>query len=425
MSLFCFFCSPSTQIAQGQRHSRRRLQTNPEYTHLIENTEIGNAFGHALMSSRPVKVGIEPEDSPAPCSSPSAKWLKEQASTLSDEDLENFFDWHLYTLPFAYKLFVEPTQTYADDEEHSSFDGQHGTPSSQEYFGLDGQHTEEIQLIHDQAQEFWSDSGVDDDIRILCAHGSDLADRHEKLLPTLEILFGDSYNEEYTIHNHATDIQDLILRLPGGYNFPLLTFNAFATEQVAKDDFPAIIIGDGYFEFQDSVGLSSEGPEYALTHEHAHHLQFALGVHEEEEVDPTQVTRRQELLADALSAYFLAHDMGGDMDPEEILNVHTVAYSVGDCAEDHDGHHGTPRQRWCATHWGATLADAQEFDGENTMELTELKERYDAWYERVDDLDEFCGYSASSAASFSKNFHTINRLLVVAIAYGVANILGF
>lgn len=38
-------------------------------------------------------------------------------------------------------------------------------------------------------------------------------------------------NTTYTIYDHARDIQQLISRLPGQYSFPLLTFNAFATDE--------------------------------------------------------------------------------------------------------------------------------------------------------------------------------------------------
>ena len=80
---------------------------------------------------------------------------------------------------------------------------------------------------------------MNDDIELICAHGSDLADRHNKLIPALQVMFGSSYDDEYTIYDHATDIQDLITRLPGGYNYPLLTFNAFATDAKDKNDRPS------------------------------------------------------------------------------------------------------------------------------------------------------------------------------------------
>lgn len=365
--------------AIGNQGLQRRLQPDNGIVSFIEQSHLSEAMS-LMVSNEEVSrdnsnAGIEP------CSSPSATWLKQQVSNVPEEDINNFFDWHIHSLPFAYKLYVEER-----GDNH------------QEYFGLDGQYTDEINSIHELSQDFWSNTGVNDDIELICAHGSDLADRHNKLIPTLQVMFGSSYDDEYTIYDHATDIQDLIARLPGGYNYPLLTFNAFATDAKDKNDRPSsIVIGDGYFEFQESVGLSSEGPEYALTHEHAHHLQFVLNggsaYEDQEYATPSQKSRREELMADALSAYFLAHEDGGGMTSNEISNIHTIAYSVGDCATSNTGHHGTPRQRKCATRWGASLSqDVEDID------LIELQDRFDSWYESVDYLDDLCQHVASSAS---------------------------
>ena len=82
--------------------------------------------------------------------------------------------------------------------------------------------------------------------------------------------------------DHTTDIQELIQRFPGRYNFSLPTFNAFATYESNKHEIPSIIIGNGYFGFHQLMGLGSEGPEYALSHEHAHHLHFLLNEKDED-----------------------------------------------------------------------------------------------------------------------------------------------
>ena len=376
-------------LSIAQCRSTRRLRPDNPAVYRIENTEIFQA-SNALMVSRAVPNEISTNDTP--CSSPSYEWIRGQFADVSSEDLTIFFDWHIHTLPFAYKLFVEPNQ------EKTSYE--------QEYFGLNGEYTEEVRLIHDQAQDFWSSSGVDDDIQVLCAHGTDLANKNEKLIPTLEVMFSSSYNEEYSIDNHANDIQDLILRLPGGYSFPLLTFNAFATDEKDTNDFPSIIIGDGFFVFQDYVGLVSEGPEYVLTHEHAHHIQFSPSLNQDD-IYSSIDTRRHELMADAFSGYFLAHNRGGNMTPEQILNVSRVSYSVGDCEmDDETKHHGTPRQRQCATRWGASLANLHE---NTSFDVLEIKMQFDAWYEilekslydQFEHLDSFCDHT-SSAASFTR-----------------------
>ncbi|KAL7539017.1 hypothetical protein ACHAXR_010150 [Thalassiosira sp. AJA248-18] len=397
LSMLCVIST--SRITQGGIQSQ---MLSNDVVDWMANTEIFNA-SKALLISQEDPTDATPRN--ASCSSTSEQWLRLQVRNVSGRDLSNFFDWHVYTLPFAYKLFVEPKQ------QHSSND--------KEYFGLDGEYTEEMNYILEQALDFWAHSGVDDEIRLLGAHGPDLADRDRKLIPTLEVLFGGSYDDEYTILDHATDIQDLISRLPQQYNYPLLTFNSFATDKINKNDYASIIIGDGYFEFQRSVGLASEGPEYALTHEYAHHLQFALGA--PEGYGLSQTTRKQELMADAFSAYYLAHTSGGYMAPEEISNIHKIAYSLGDCEMSNvDRHHGTPRQRWCATMWGASVAD---LGNSANMDLIQLMTKFDTWYNRLDiwyknldNLSSFCEHG-NSAAPFTSN-HVVQYLKLLAVTYG-------
>lgn len=292
-----------------------------------------------------------------------------------------------------------------------------------EYIGTDGKYTQEINSILEQAQSFWSDSGVNDDIRILGAHGSDIADLHNKLIPTLEVLYGTRYEDEngheYTIMDHAMDIQDLIMRLPGGYDYPLLTFNAFATDEDEYDtnNHPSIIIGDGYFQFQESIGFELEGPEYALTHEHAHHLQFLLDAPEVRES-----ARHQELMADALSAYFLAHEHGLDMSSNEISHLRQIAYSAGDCETSNDGHHGTPRQRRCATAWGASLSQNENGAGDTVLDVSKLKNKFNDWYEDIDSLDESCQHFFvwTASAAFIARPQTVRYIFQAVVAYVIS-----
>jgi len=226
------------------------------------------------------------------------------------------------------------------------------------------------------------------------------------LIQTLEVMFGSQYTDEYTVYDHATDIQDLIEGLPGKYEYPLLTFNAFATK--AKEEMgieSSIIIGEGYFTFQESIGLSSEGPEYAMTHEYTHHIQFALD--NGEKYEPSQHAKREELAADTLAAYFLAYDDGGRMSAIKISNIHAISYSVGDCSFNDDGHHGTPSQRGCATKFGASLSEQDD-----DLELIDLQNRFNRWYENVDDLNDLCQYSISGAST-----SLLDRSLIFGMAF--------
>jgi len=370
----------------------------------IDHTEFAQQLQHAIRISRldaPSAANTTNTPQATSCSSPSSQWLKSVIADVSEEDLTTFFDNHLHVLPFVYKLHVAPRHY------------------DQEYFGLDGEYTQEITSVHNQAQAFWSYSGVNDEIYLLSAHGSDLADRHNKLVPTLELLFHKNYDSDYTVYDHAADIQDLITRLPGGYNFPLLTFNAFATDEM-DDEYEAssIIIGDGYFQFQKALGMDSEGPEYAHTHEFSHHLQFLLGVSDTKS-GIAQVAKKSELLADAFSAYFLAHDQGGNFASDEISNVHSVAFSVGDCAMSNEGHHGTPIQRRCATVWGAGLAENKDTD---KIDIFEFQKRFDTWFERVDDLIDSCQHLDSAATSRSHGILSL-QLMSFLVVGGISMLL--
>lgn len=383
MLLFYVICITKAQnIVHGLRNSRRILHMKSEHE-LILQTEIGEKFNReikALMASREESSIFR-----TPCTSPSAMWLQEQTKSLSDEDLSNFFDWYLHVLPFAYKLYVE-------DNEYDD-----------EYFGVNGEYTDEIQSIHRRTEDFWTDSRAEGDvgeISLFSAHGSDLADR-EKLIQTLELLFDDSF-DEYSVEDLADDIQELIERLPGRYDYPLLTFNAFATDAMGQDE-ASIIIGDGYFQFQKDSGVESEGPEYAHTHEYSHHLQFLLEADELNDRASDQSAKKQELMADAFSAYFLAHDSGGDMTSEEISNVKTIAYSVGDCEITNDAHHGTPSQRKCATIWGSSLADS---DSGRTLKLQDVANQFETWYAKIDEMDDSCDYPTQSSSARSGSLST-------------------
>lgn len=131
------------------------------------------------------------------------------------------------------------------------------------------------------------------------------------------------------------------------------------------------------------------GPEYALSHEFAHHVMYAMGLSFED-------YKKEELMADAFAAYFLANNSGGDMTSSEIANVHRVAYSVGDCDAADELHHGTPFQRTCATIWGATFADSTEG---RELNVRQLYFKFNSWYSGVDEMDADCVPLSSSSST--------------------------
>jgi len=242
----------------GDKQSIELVSTLQNDRDVIVNTEIWNlAEGHikSVLVTRDDPNDLDIIDTP--CESPSTKWLQEQTELISEGDLQKIMDWNLFVIPFAYKLYIDVPSRSDPNYSGTYIISDILSTDSQEYFGTEGEFTNEIESIFNEAQDFWDGSGVEDDIHIRGAHGVDLADL-DKLIPTLELLFEGSYDDDYTVYDHANEIQELILRLPGGYNFPLLTFNAFATDKMDDSD-PSIIIGDGYFEFQKASSSESEG----------------------------------------------------------------------------------------------------------------------------------------------------------------------
>jgi hypothetical protein len=90
-----------------------------------------------------------------------------------------------------------------------------------------------------------------------------------------------------------------------GYDFPLWSFNAFAAPSF--EDYPilkggsSIVMGDGLRMFLESAETDDSGPDFIFFHEFAHQVQFGNNI---DFGNSPEDTRRAELMADALAAYF-------------------------------------------------------------------------------------------------------------------------
>ena len=198
-------------------------------------------------------------------------------------------------------------------------------------------------------------------VLLLGMHGEDLS-YMQTLVPTLQQIYSLEPSEARTL---AIEIQSVIEQLPDGYNNPLLTANAIATQSSSsssssREERDSIIIGDGVFTFLEWLDLSTNGPSYIHSHEYAHHLQYDMGEQSRNSnnsggggMSKAEQTRRLELMADVYGSYYAAHKHGGGYDTSKLYGVHRSAFSLGDC-ESRDGtHHGTPRQIVCG--WGVSI----------------------------------------------------------------------
>jgi hypothetical protein len=123
------------------------------------------------------------------------------------------------------------------------------------------------------------------------------------------------------------------------------------------------LLGDGILDFTDSLGLGEVGPDYIHAHEFGHAIQFIMDLEnvsgdieayiEIEDAYSPADDRRNELEADAMAAYALAHEQGRNFELQLLRDAAKAGNAVGDCDVNGDDHHGTPEQRECAVLWGA------------------------------------------------------------------------
>jgi hypothetical protein len=275
---------------------------------------------------------------------------------------KELYDSQILQMPYVYKHYIDKNE----DEES---------------FGIDGSETKELIRRHRDTMAFWSEADADDTIKtdgilLLSMHGSDLMD-NEKLVPTIIHMF--DFDNENDILDFANKVREYVEGLPGGYNNPLLTMNAVATRGGGRGNSPtrtvaSLVIGDGVLQFVKDSNLSSSGPDFVHAHEFGHHLQYEMDLAHNVPAGFENDIRRKEIMADALSAYFLAHDRGGNMDPHEISEFSMTAFATGDCNTGEEDHHGTPKQRYCASVWGASRAalasdDAPLIDPETFVQM--------------------------------------------------------
>ena len=233
--------------------------------------------------------------------------------------------------------------------------------SSGQRFGTDGQYSQTVNKTFKDLKRFWNIQS--NGIVLAGLHGDMLRDR-EKLIRMDQIIFGDS-------REVAEFWADLILSLLNDFpqfrngDHPIFTFNGFALAQTNLPD-PIgfvpdkIILGDGLLEGYTAVGFKDIAPQAVLAHEFGHHIQFQLNLIE---FGGPEGTRKNELMADAYSAYYLSHARGASMQWKRVQQFLQVFFNIGDCSFDSDGHHGTPAERMAAARWGYTIANNAQKQG--------------------------------------------------------------
>jgi hypothetical protein len=304
------------------------------------------------------------------CSStPFRDWIKDQLNTWSSEEPE-IFDL-LYNrlladlIPSIDALFFQ-------------------TEDTPQYFGYNGEYTAIMLKTERDAKSFWDIPS--DDIQLIGTHGTMLLDT-DRVSAAYEFAFTEADGTALSPERaraFALLVRDGLLAsetLNGG-NHPILSLGAFAIDAFGET-FPAkIVMGDGTLVAFAALGFGDVAPQAIYGHEFAHHLQFENDYFSDPVPGATttaELTRYTELMADAMSAYFLTHKRGAAMNRKRVELFLAVFFQVGDCGFANASHHGTPNQRMAAARLGFDLADGQQERG-RILTTAEVHERFIAAY---------------------------------------------
>ncbi len=231
-----------------------------------------------------------------------------------------------------------------------------GTASNPDYALTS--HGAQLKNAFRDVKQFWT--GIkSDDIQLMAMHGDVLLDA-DRIARTNGILAGTGITP--AIQAEADQVAAFMATQGDFYNNPLWTLNAYAFSAEGDPD-PVVqgipdklVFGDGFLAAYDSFGLGDVGPRVVMGHEFGHHIQFELDLFEP--VASPEATRRTELMADSFASYWGVHKRGLALNTKRVVDALLSFYTVGDCAFDNNGHHGTPNQRERAALFGAQTAKA-------------------------------------------------------------------
>ncbi len=242
------------------------------------------------------------------------------------------------------------------------------TTATPQYFGYNGEYTQRMTKTERDVKRFWDIHSSD--IQVVPMHGTVLANP-SRTVPTYksDVFLG---LDDATANSWASEVRSVMLTEPQvhGGNHPLFTFNAFAISAPELGIPDKVVMGDGILDGYKAVGFDDVALQAIFAHEFGHHIQYERGYLDElppgadpTTVDAAELTRHNELMADAFSAYYLTHSRGASMNRKRVAQFLQVFFQIGDCAFTNPGHHGTPIQRMRAATFGFDVADQAQKQG--------------------------------------------------------------
>lgn len=282
---------------------------------------------------------INPDD--YECSgTPLTAWLNASIDEIFEQDINAYIELFVfgdYLLPLYEAAYIPVDGPYT--------------------YGYDGDFNNIMSRTDRTARRFWD---IDtNQLELVAAKGTMLADA-DRLAAAYEFVYGYDSAFAAELAEYVSGIVASSPVLNGGHH-PALSFNAVAIQFV--DGTGRIVMGDGMLEGYAELGWGDVAAPAIYAHEFAHHIQFQNGYFDDPFPTAAEATRYTELMADAMSAYFLTHKRGMTMNKHRVAEFLDAFYQIGDCGFTNDGHHGTPNQRRKAAQFGFDVADSAQKKG--------------------------------------------------------------
>ena len=240
-----------------------------------------------------------------------------------------------------------------------------------EYFGKNGEYTEEVLFLYEKVRAFWELGGVrqqdpSKSYTLRGVRGSIVEE--DELLSTLAFvsLFDMSFQEATEV---IQDVREVISSMPEGYDNALLSFHSQYYELGPTRG--VFILGDGMLEYLNHYGrgdapfgLALENSIAQMYGQYLLHsaLQYPVVDHTTPEIQNMDAVERKyrDLLAAALAGYYVAHPAGGNVSGDALCRQYFfLARSIGIC--DDDRHHRrrpvtSSEQIECVVTWASRIA---------------------------------------------------------------------
>lgn len=315
------------------------------------------------MSSRNLRL-----NSFAKTLTPSKRNKWRTAECVKSNQLESFMQELIDEIPPGVYAQLNASRVFEAAEAYAKILAPHFEPGQEEYFGLNGTHTDKILEYHDKAMGFCGVLGEEvwrTKVRQIACCRLALSNAPAMAILVKELM-GDVPDTQ--VDGLVATLQSVLSNealVPQGFSNQLLSlgFDIDLRDFTASPDLKrsgVIVLGDGMLDFQSN---RKEG-SLAIHENHAwansRYVMMLFG-----KTDPLtsfnetscwcDLDTGQRTLSFVLTGYYFAHERGMNMNKKDLCNLYEIAYNDGGCGSD-EYEKLTSAQRACVYIHGTKLA---------------------------------------------------------------------